>query len=180
MNPHEQPELYNHILIGGQKSPGVCKLSGFKRAVDWDRKQGGGQDGESTSRKGKVAANGTVTVYLADEQGTLSEQDEWQAYAAFLQHAQDSGIAYDVYHPDLATLKIHSCIVQDVALVEHDGKGGAFASFGLLEYRPPKKKPVSKPKSKTSGSKPGEPKKADPNADAKKELEALLKQAQAP
>ena len=147
MNPFEQPDLYDKLRIGGQPTPGVCKLSGFKRSVAWDRKPGGGQDGESTSRKGKTAASGTVTHYLADEPGALSEQDEWQAFAALLQGAQQKAIAYDVYHPDLATLGIHQCVVTDIGLVEHDGKGGATVWFELLEYLPPKKKPVASPKS---------------------------------
>lgn len=181
MNPFELPELYDHILIGGQRSPGVCTLSGFKRSVAWDVKQGGGQDGASTTRKGKEPASGTVTVYLVDETGQQSEQDEWQAFAALLQIAQQQAIAFDVYHPDLMTLKITSAVVTWVGQVEHDGKGGAKASFGLMEYLPPKKKPAAKPKSKSSGSKPGDPPKApDPNAALKSELDALLQKAQAP
>lgn len=180
MNPFEFPELYDHIHIGGQRSPGVCKLSGFKRPVNWDVKPGGGQDGASTSRKGKSPAAGTVTMYLVDEHGQLSEQDEWQVFALYLQGLQDKGIAIDVYHPDLMTLKITSCVVTEVGMVTHDGKGGASVSFSLLEYFPPKPQPVKKPTSKSSGTKPGQPEKPDPNAQYKAELAELLKQADAP
>jgi hypothetical protein len=75
-------------------------------------------------------------------------------------------------------------VCTEVGQVEHDGKGGATASFGLLEYRPAKKKPAVKPKSKSSGANggtpPGSPTAPDPNAAAKAQVESLLKEWQAP
>jgi hypothetical protein len=102
----------------------------------------------------------------------------------------DKSIAYDVYHPDLKTLGITAAVCTEVGQVEHDGKGGATASFGLLEYRPAKKKPAKKPQSKTNsggvgglgadliaGGAAGGAANSDPNADAKAYLDKLGKQA---
>lgn len=192
MNPFENPELYDKLEFGGLRTPGVATLSGFERTVKWDRKPGGGVDGESTTRVGKEAASGTVTVYLVDEPGQLGEQDEWRAFAILLQKSMDQGIAYDVFHPDLLTLDINSAVCTKVGQVVHDGKGGATATFALLEYRPQKKKPASKPKSKGSpvaAHVAGQAnnanalleqalKQTSPNAAAEAELAALKKQAQ--
>lgn len=178
MNPFENPELYDKLEFGGLNTPGVVTISGFKRATKWDRKAGGGVDGESTTRVGKEAASGTVTVYLVDVPGQLGEQDEWRAFAILLQKSMDQGIAYPVFHGDLLTLGITEAVCTEVGQVVHDGKGGATASFALLEYRPAKKKPASKPKSKgKTGGGPGGGAENDPNIAAKLELEALKAQA---
>lgn len=146
MNPFNNPELYEKIVISGLPSPGTCTLTGWKRSVDWDVKQGGGIDGASTTRKGKAPASGTVSLYLVDFPGLPSQLEQWRRFSALLQEAQDKGKALDVYHPDLADLKVTDVVVTEIGQLEHDGKGGQHVSFGLMEYRPPKPKPAAKPK----------------------------------
>lgn len=181
----ESPELYDKIKLLGVPSPGVVKLSGHARSVGWDKKAGGAQDGESTTRKGKEACEFTATFYLVFDPVTgLDEFIMWnEGFVPVLRLSYESTapVALDIYHPDLATLDIKSVVVKKLGGLQYDGKGGATVDVVFLEYFPPKKKPAKKPagsKSKNPiGAQAGKP---DPNAASKAELAALLAQAKAP
>lgn len=182
LNPVNYEELYSSIIFGQSRSPGRCVLSGWSRTVEWERVSGGGQDGESTKRKGKKGATGTITFHLAlDPSDAVDEFTQWTSFQGILEQSQDKSIAFDVYHPDLTALGITSLVVESIGQMTHDGKGGATVAVTLLEYRPPKPKPAAKPTPK-AGAKTNAFAGAstDPNAAAKDELGKLLAKAQAP
>jgi hypothetical protein len=181
MSVYENEIIYNSIVVGGVRSPGVVTLRGHKRSVAWDVKGGGAQDGASTTRKGKVPSRFTASFYLVDDPVLgVNELIEWTVFSIVLRSTfeQTAAKALDIYHPDLADNGIKSVVVEEVGGLEHDGKGGANVTVAFLEYAPPKPKPASKPSGSKTGSDPK--KKPDPNAAAKAELAALLAEAQRP
>ncbi|MCC6902813.1 MAG: hypothetical protein IT377_27825 [Polyangiaceae bacterium] len=199
--PSSNPDLYASISLNGMRSPGTVTLSGHDRDWSWDIKEAKGQDGASTSRNGEKVAQFTATFSLSDD--PLSDVDDftgWEVFSAMLGAAMKAKapVAMSVYHPDLARNGITSVVVAGIGGMQHDGKGGATVAVKLLEYRPPKKKPVSGPSGKSSKtSKPGDPVGAvagaldqhmlnllksagSPNEQAKAELHALEAEASKP
>lgn len=180
-NVLDDEELFNAIVVGGERSPGVVTLRGHKLACDWDVKQGGAQDGASTTRKGKTPQTFTASFYLViDPTLGIDEQTDWKdRFLPILRSSFEKGapLAFDIYHPDLVDVQIKSVVVKEIGGLEHDGKGGATAVVQFLPYAPPKPKPAQKPTSVTSQPKATKP---DPNAAAKAQLAALLAEARRP
>lgn len=188
-NPFDNEELYNRLNVAGILSPGQCTLSGHERVENWDVKEADGSAGAATTSKGKKLAQFTASFYLVrDDAAGIDEFDEWERFAEFLLLSLSSKTptALDIYHPDLAQLRISSVVVASIGGLTHDGKGGATAVVKFIEYAPPKKAGGS-PKGSKSGSGEGKslfdntgaPKKPDPNKDVKDELDEVLTQAQA-
>lgn len=185
-NPFDQPELYSAYTLAGTRSPGVVTLKGLKRPDKWDIKEGGGQDGDSTSRKGrKLIAFKAIHSIVIDPGDGVNQFDDWDAFLPLLKSttAGKDSAALDFYHPDAARLDMKSVVVTEIGGLDHDGMGGAKVSVSFLEYSPPKPKPVGGPsgsKSAGSGTSGASGANADPNAKRKQELGALLNQAKQP
>lgn len=167
-NPLQNPELFDYITIGGVRSPGMVKLSGHDRKIDWDVKAGAGLSGASTTLKAVPLVEFTAAFFLADEQ----EIDAWPAFRAHVNKtvSKPTPQAMDIYHPDLAANKIKSVVLSSFGGVVHDGKGGQTITIKFQEYAPPKKKGGSP---KTSLKKTT---KVDPDAAALAKLAALTEQ----
>lgn len=151
--PSQNRDLYNSITLNGMRSPGVVTLSGHDREHGWDIKEAKGQDGASTTRTGEKVCQFTCTFSLSDD--PLSDTDDfaaWESFRAMLQFTMRGKVptAMPIYHPDLAAQNITSVCVASIGGMQHDGKGGATVAVKLIEYRPPKKKPVGKPSSKAA------------------------------
>jgi hypothetical protein len=179
-SPTLSPELYDAIVLGGRVSPGVVKLSGHDREFKWDVKEGNGQDGASSTYKGAKLASFTATFALADDE----DRDAWETFEAIIRGMVEgaSATALAIYHPDLARNRIDAVSTGKIGGMTHDGMGGSTVVVTFQEYKPAKKKSStpSGAKSQAKGG-AGDPAKADdPNAAAKAELEALLKEAEAP
>jgi hypothetical protein len=175
-NPVDNEELYDAIVLGGQRSPGVVALSGHDRVIGWDVKKGAGQSGATTTRTSEDPAEVTCSFYLVkdDAQG-IDDFAQWPAFLALAKStvAGAKPKALDIYHPDLAENDIKSVVLKKVGGVVHDGMGGQTRTLVFLEYRPPKPKGGTP---KASGTK--KPKENDPNAEALAELARLTKQYQ--
>lgn len=174
LNPINFPELFNKIILGTTKSPGIVTLSGHDREIDWDIKMGPGTSGATTTLKAEKPAEITATFKLFLDPTT--GQDDFEAWPAFhgLIDSTVSGPkakALDIYHPDLARNYITSVVKKSVGGMTYDGKGGATIVVKFLEYKPPKPKPVTPIGSLV--------KKPDPDAARLAELEKLTKQDQA-
>jgi hypothetical protein len=167
-NPLDNEELYNTIELDGVESPGVVKLSGHDREIDWDVKIGAGTTGGTTTMKAQKLADFTASFFLAD----LDDFNDWPAFQTALESSvKGKGKGLDVYHPDLARNGIKSVVLKKIGGVIHDGKGGQTIAVQLLEYRPPQPAKVTPAGSAKKGP--------DPDAAAKAELAALTSQYQA-
>lgn len=173
-NPVDNPELYDVLVLGGVRSPGVVKISGAQRKIDWDNKIAKGQKGATSTLSGIPLAEFTAEFFLADT-------EDFDAWPAFLQiiNSTISGTtpkAIDVYHPDLAEQGIVSVVKVTTEATKHDGKGGQTKIVKFQEYSPPKPKGGSPSGSSSSSSAKREREKNDPNAKAKAELAGLVAQ----
>ena len=77
-NPISNPDLYDHIELGGVQSPGVVTLSGHDRKIGWDIKKGNAQSGATTTRSCDDPVEFTASFYLADEE----DFDAWPTFLA--------------------------------------------------------------------------------------------------
>jgi len=177
-NPVDNEDLYMSIVLGGVRSPGQVTLSGHDRNQQWDIKQADGHGGASTTWKGENVAQFTATFSLVNDPSTgINEFALWEEFVAVIRSMLPPGgkpKALDVYHPDLAANDIKSVCQASIGGMQHDGRGGATVVVKFLEYRPPKPKSGSPNGSKSKTAK------ADPNADLKKQIDDLTKQAMQP
>lgn len=187
MNPFDNEELFDRITLAGVNSPGKATISGAKRSEKWDVKEGDGQDGASTTRKGKEPAKFSISfeLYYDPTQG-IDEFAEWTEFLKVLRRpvAGKEAVALEIFHPDLAELDIKAVVVTSIGSKVHSGKGSATVAVEFLEYSPPKPKPAKGAKGgknskggKTSGA---DAKASDPNAAAKEQLANLLTEAKKP
>lgn len=164
-NPHDNPELFDHVELAGATSPGVVKLSGHDDKTMWDVKAGSGQSGASLTRKGAPPPEFTATFYLADG----DEIDAWFYFRALINSSvAGETTALDIYHPDLEANGIKSVVKGTIGGTVHDGKGGQTIAVKFQVYAPPVKAAGSPSGSTRTGKTT-----VDPNAAANAELAAL-------
>lgn len=191
-SPNQHPQLYRSIRLGGVRSPGVVTLSGHDRNQDWEIKAAKGQEGASTTRNGEAIAQFTATFLLSDltTDGGPDDLEQWEAFQKVIEGTTSgkTPLALPIEHPDLARNRITQVVNAGVGGMVHDGKGGATVTVKFIEYRPPKKKPVGKPKPVTSADKNQSAADAianamgsgGPNATAQAQLDDLIAQSQKP
>lgn len=173
--PYDHPDLYKSVNIGGVDSPGKVTLSGYARKHDWEVQKPKGQTGTSTLNRGPKNGGFTASFNLADRE----DCDAWDEFQRMLDTARTAGKALGCYHPDLVRNQIVDCVVEEIGDMVHDDRGGANVTCKFIEYRPPKKKPATKPEA-GKGKRTGATTVNDPNAARKAELAALTAQARQP
>lgn len=172
LNPVDFSDVYDYLIVNDTiVSPGQCTISGLKREEAWDVKDGNGQNGASITRKGSKLAKFTATFQLVlDPVLGIDDYAKWDDFLPVLKSctAGKNPVALTVYHPDVAEADVDSVVVESIGQKVHDGSGGATVAVSFIEYKPPKK----------AG---GSPKKGpDPNADLKKQVDDLAKEAALP
>ena len=155
-NPITDSQDYDVIVVAGVTSPGIVKLSGFKRPHEWDVKKGKGSFGSTTTFVGRPPAKGTLTfqVWLA------SQFDDWDDFVPLFNYdpTKKTVNAVEVYHPLLADIDIHSVVTENISAWENDGKGLWTRTVDLLEYFPaPKVNATATPKGADANAKPNDP-----------------------
>lgn len=157
IDPASGATAWNKLVIGGQVSPGVVRLSGPGIQIGWDVQNATAMAGAITKRTQEPLKEFSAEFDLSDEQDDLgvSDFDLWDAFQQFLESLVTTGKkprAADVYHPDLARCRITSATVKSIGMLVLDGKGGGRITVAFMEHRPPKPlKPV--PSTKTEGDK---------------------------
>ena len=166
VNPLDNEDQFDTIILAGLNSPGVVTLSGHDREIDWDVKTGPGTTGGTTTLKAQKLVEFTAAFYLAD----ADDWNEWPAFQTVVESSvKGKGAGLDVYHPDLARNGINTVVMKKIGGVVHDKKGGQTITVTFLEYRPPKPAVVSPASAKAKTEN-------DPDAAAKAELTALTAQ----
>lgn len=166
--PFSNPDLYDHVVVDGVRSPGVVTLDGHERAHKWDNKEGSGQDGATSELKGAPLGAFTMTFELVNDPLLGNQIAEWDTFQPVLERSVNGAkpIALPIEHPDLARNRFTAIVLVSIGGMNHDGKGGATIAVKVQEHRPPKPKGGSA-KSKAK----------DPNQDAKDELDKILEEA---
>lgn len=182
VNPLDNPEAWDSVQISGQPSPGLCKLSGFRRNFEWDVKKGKGTIGGTVTFVGRPPAKGSITFKL----WTPAHFAQWDLFRPLLKYdpTKKAVQAVDLYHPSLADVDMNSFVTENVGAIEHDGNGLYTIAVDFLEYfPPPKASAVSTPSGSTNTttkSGAGKPN-PQPVLDAQEEeIRTLLKTAAQP
>lgn len=181
IDPFSFPDIWDTVLVSGVKSPGLCKLSNWKRAHEWDVKKGKGTLGAIVTFVGRPPAKGSIEFRLWTAQHFV----DWDVFRALLKFdpSKKTIQAIPLYHPALADLEISQVVTENIGAIEHQGQGLYTISVDLIEYFPP-------PKRSAVGTPTGSKKRQDPNApgtqtdpvsDAlQKQIATLMQQAQTP
>jgi len=181
VTPSEYPDLYRSIVLGLSKSPGVVTLSGHRRDQAWDVVAAKGQVGASSKLNGAGVGQFQASFYLA----TKEQQDAWPPFQRVIESLTDGPkpVAKSIYHPDLALNHYTEVSNASIGELIRDDRGGATVLAKFIEYLPPKPKAA---KGATGaggtavpggGGSPGTESEYDPNAERKRELDALLDEA---
>lgn len=171
-NPIDQEDLYDAIVLDGKRSPGRVTLSGHNRKVVWNIWQGYSLNGATISLKQIPPIEFTASFYLVKDvaQG-LDDYALWDVFRKVI----DSTLvgrtpkAVSIYHPDLAANDVKNVVKAEIGGMVHDGRGGATVAVKFQEYRP----------ARVQGGLPTKKPEFDPNADIKRQIDALTKQFQA-
>jgi hypothetical protein len=174
-DPISHPYLYDSIVLDGVTSPGVVTPEGHERGQRWDIKEGDGQDGGSTTRKGTSLAQFTLVFDLVNDPERGNQLAAWDLFQPVIERSTSGAapVALRIEHPDLARVQITEVVNGGIGGMVHDGKGGATVKVKLLEYRPAKAKGGA-----PTANKAADPN--DPNAAAKAALNALVTELEGP
>ena len=63
IDPLDDPEAFDHVVIAGYRTPGKCLVEGFERENDYDIKVGKGTAGATETLKGQPPAKGKITFW---------------------------------------------------------------------------------------------------------------------
>jgi len=184
LNPFDNPEAYDVVVLGGVTSPGVVKpgaITGFKRAHEWDIKKGKGAKGATLTYVQRPPAQGTITFTL----GTREHFTAWESFRPQFKYdpTKKNPQALDIFHPVLADLDIHSVVCESLSQLENDGYGEWTCVVELCEYFPPPKAPaVGTPTTSQTNTNPKTAANQQPAVqDAQQaEIQRLLDQASQP
>lgn len=178
-NPFTHPELYQAMILGGKRSPGVVTFSGHDRDIGWDIKKGPGQKGATTTRTSEDPVEFEASFYLVTD--PAREVDDVAAWPEFLDIVKSTIAgpepkALDAYHPDLAEVDIKSVVLKKILGVTRDGHGGETRKIRFLEYRPAKAQGGSGTPNGSRTKPTKATQKDDPNAAALAELAKLTEE----
>lgn len=136
--PLQQP--VDHILLAGQKSPGIAVVSGASSPRTWDERRGYAQIGARVVFRGIGLAKFTVTLSLF----SAADWDDWHDWRELVQRPPvgERARAKDIWHPVLEDLGISAAVVEDVGQPEQGDTGEWTISIKFIEYRPPIRLPA--------------------------------------
>jgi hypothetical protein len=173
---------YNTIMVGETRSPGIVRVTGHDRKIDWKKQPAQGTQGATSTLVGIPLGTFQTEFTLS----TIEEQEAWPAFQRLLEstYSGPTPKALPIYHPDLAENRFTDAVVENIGGLRDDGLGGKLVQVLWSEHRPPKPKPAQKPLTdadlpllidkKHPVPKPG------PNQAARDELAGLFEQARAP
>jgi hypothetical protein len=136
LGPISNPQAWDVVYIGGVASPGVVKVSGFKRPHEWDIKKGKGVYGSVITYTGHPPARGTLTFELWTDSQI---ETEWPEFSALFQYdptkAQVTGVG--ISYPSLNQIGITSVVCENIGAIEHKGAQLYEVAVDLIEWFPP-------------------------------------------
>lgn len=135
LDPITNAAAWDAVEVGGVEAPGICILSGWKRAHEWDQKKGKGGLGATITFVQRPPAKGSIEFLL----WLPSHFVEWKEFRQQFKYdpTKQEPQAVDIYHPSLDDIGIHSVVCEDIGAIIHKGKGKYSITVALLEYFPP-------------------------------------------
>ena len=151
-NPITDADLYDFITLSGQRSPGICDVSGASAPREWDIRKGYGLSGAIVVYTGDGLAKFTVRLLLWEP----AQFDEWEAWRPLIRKPP-RGVrpkAQDIFHPYLEELGIGSAVVEDELQWTQPEAGLFVKDIKFIQFRAPLPA-LAKPEA--SQTKPNEP-----------------------
>lgn len=188
INPLDNPELFDVVLLGGVQAPGIVSaesIESFKKAHEWDVKKGKGSTGGTTTFVQRPPTKGTLEFWLW-------EPEHWTEWANFLpllkyDPTKKAPQAVDLYHPSLAEIDLTAVVTESVGAVYKIGPGWYARKIDFLEFFPPPNAsavgtPTTATTTNPSGTTGVAPGNAPTSADDQyqQQINTLIQQAQAP
>lgn len=170
----------DYVIIAGDKSPGVWRLTKADSPSGIDVRKGYGLSGASTVPTGEEPSDIEFEVDLWDE---TKHPDQWDAYArkwltrpvyspgVFLSQKALSALALPIIHPALnrAPINVTKVLRHNCTQIKNDGNGLWQATVSFLQFRLPR---IALPKPTTSLPNKGTQRPTAQNAN-QKEIQAL-------
>ena len=181
MNPHDNNNLFYKLTAGDKDSPGkIVAITDCDREWVWDEKKPTKQEGVDAILHGVKRGIVAVTFWLWKDYDTNIDHFElWDAFQDQLEsfNSGPEARAFEVYHPVLSRQGYTELRLKKIYGQQFLPTGEALVRVDFSQHLPPReKKPVKVAASQVSPIS----KKVDPNAAAKAELAALVKEAQEP
>lgn len=183
--PYNYPDIYDSILLGQTRSPGVVTLSGHDRNENWDIQKAKGQVGATSQLNGADLGEFQASFYLAadsnDDDGN-NDFTRWESFQNLIDSTTNGPkpVALPIYHPDLARNRYTEVVKRSVSGFAWDERGGATVVVKFGEHRPPKPKAAAKSTVKPNTNCTGTRQKEDPNQARKDAVAALREEAAKP
>jgi len=168
-NPLDNPELYDYFVLAGQRSPGLCDVSGANAPRNWDIRNGYGLSGATIVYTGDGLAKFTIRLLFWETE----HFNAWDKFRGLVKKTP-RGVrpkAQDISYPYLDELGINSAVVEDELQFTQPEAGLFVKDIKFIQYRAPLPM-VGKPDG--SQSKANEP---TAQTAIEKTIEALTKQA---
>lgn len=168
LNPFIDASQWGRVRLDGVEIPGVIQsIDGADKPEEWQVQKGTKESNASTTWKGTKLAESIKIVTK------LHNQESFAGYYvirdALRPKIGELPPARVIENPAINFNSITRVAVKNVAAPKFDRAGGCWiGEIELIEFSPPKPANTGKPKNKN-----------DPNADVKKELDAVVKEASA-
>lgn len=144
IDPSTGERQWNALVVAGQRSPGVVKLSGPGLVFAWDEAAAKGQEGATNTLGGAPLKKFDAEFELSDELDDLnvSDFDLWDEFQDLLLTSVvgKEAAALEVYHPDLARCQITAVTLAAIGMMSLTKGGGGKIKVSFTEHRPPKPK----------------------------------------
>lgn len=180
-DPIANPVIWDFVIVGAVRTPGIAIVHEFKRKHEFDVKKSKGVYGATITFVGRPPATGRIELQLWQSQHFSDLQD----FIPNLKYdpTKSTVQAVDIYYPSLDLIDIRSVVCESIGNITHKGQKLYGVEIELLEYFPPP--PVSAVSTPSTSipdndpNKPGTP--PDPVGDDNdRKIRDLLTQAQQP
>ena len=130
------------IWLGGQKSPGLCDVSGANSPRKWDQAVGYGMGGATSRYLGTGLSEFSIKFRLyGDPKVPDPDWLAWKKFSEAVLMKPPAGAqprVLDIWHPELERLKIKSVGVVDVAQAYQSESGEWTIEVKFIEWRRPR------------------------------------------
>lgn len=133
-SPLSAPQDY--ATIAGQRTPGICRVEGFRTRARWDIRQGPALTGARLRYRGFEPAQGKLIL-------TLTTPEDWAAWWSFAPIVRRAPLGerathLEIDHPILAAMDIRAVAVASVGQpTPVDDRGTWSIEIELIEYLEP-------------------------------------------
>lgn len=127
----------DHVLVAGQRSPGVTEVQGAGSPREWEKRKSRGMSGASIVFTGLDLAEFSITTKVV----TAADFRAYQDWAAFARRPPTgaTSASFAIWHPLLELCGIAAAVVKNQHAPEQTADGEWSFKIDMLEYREPRR-----------------------------------------